>query len=204
MTPKSLTRMLPERTRRMFAGRRAFWPIVITLVLVAGMSVVLVLYDDPFEPLGAWGYPGVFLVMLVNNLTILLPAIGHAFLIGAAQTLNPWLLGLIGGLGAALGELSGYVVGHHGGRMLIGGRLYERYRRRTGVRGNFLGPTLMLFAATPLPLDIAGIIAGAVHYPVPRFLAWVGVGKIINTTLIALASYYAISWLQRVFNPIGD
>lgn len=163
------------------------------------MTTVLLVFEDPLEPLGAWGYPGIFLVMLINNLTIFLPAVGHAFLLAAAQHLNPWLLGIIGGAGATLGELSGYIVGHHGGRMLIGRRLYDHYRSRRGVRGNFLGPTLMLFAATPLPMDIAGIIAGAVHYPVLRFLVWVGIGKIINTTLIALASYYAIDWIKRLF-----
>ena len=79
----------------------------------------------------------------------------------------------------------------------------RRRRTRPGVRGNFLGPTLLLFAATPLPVDIAGLVAGAVHYPVSRFLVWIGVGKIISTTAIALAGYYAIGWIQRIFNAEG-
>ena len=199
MTPKSLARLLPPRTRKLMTGSRLLWPAIASLVLAVGTSVLLIVYDDPLEPLGAWGYPGVFLVMLVNNLTIILPALGHAFLLAAAQNLNPWLLGLVGGVGAAIGELSAYVLGRSGGRMLIGRRLYDMYREKRGVRGNFLGPTLLLFAATPLPVDVAGIIAGAVHYPVQRFLVWVGVGKVINTTLIALASYYAIDWIKRVF-----
>jgi membrane protein DedA with SNARE-associated domain len=199
LTLKSLNNLLPPRTRKLLTGSRMIWPIVGTVVLVAGMSFVILRYDDPFKPLGAWGYPGIFLVMLINNLTIFLPSVGHAFLLAAAQTLNPWLLGIVGGAGAAVGELSGYVVGHSGGRVLIGRRLYDHYRNRAGVRGNFLGPTLLVFAATPLPMDIAGIVAGAVHYPVGRFMLWVGAGKIIQVTMIALASYYAIGWIKRIF-----
>jgi membrane protein DedA with SNARE-associated domain len=189
----------PPRTRKLLSASRVIWPVIGTVILVAGMSFVILRYDDPFEPLGAWGYPGIFLVMLINNLTIFLPSVGHAFLLAAAQNLNPWLLGIVGGAGAAIGELSGYVVGHSGGRMLIGRRLFDHYRSRQGVRGNFLGPTLFLFAATPLPMDVAGIVAGAVHYPVPRFLLWVGAGKVVQITLIALASYYAIGWIKRIF-----
>ena len=184
---------------RRFARARLLWPVVATLALAIGMSVLLVRYRAPLEPLGNWGYPGVFLIMLANNLTILFPSLGYAFLAAAAQTLNPWLLGIVGGVGAALGELSGYYVGRSSGRVLVNKRLLQRYREKGGVRGNFVGPTLFIFAVTPLPFDFAGVLAGAVHYPLLKFMAWVAAGKLVNTTLVALASYYAIDWLTRLF-----
>ena len=173
-------------------------PVAGTIVLAVVMTVVLLIYDDPFAWMGDWGYPGAFLVMLVNNLTIILPAFGHAFIAVAAQTLNPWILGLVGGLGAAIGETSGYVVGRSGGKT-VGRRLFAQYERTPGFRGNFMGPTLFLFALTPLPFDVAGIMAGAARYPFARFMLWMGAGKVINTVLIALASSYTIDWLSRVF-----
>ena len=41
----------------------------------------------------------------------MIPMPGHAYSLTAAVVLNPFYLGLIGGLGAALGELSGYLFG---------------------------------------------------------------------------------------------
>jgi len=174
-------------------------PAVGTILLAVIMTAILLIYNDPFGWMGRWGYPGAFLFMLVNNLTIILPAFGHAFIAAAAQSLNPWVLGIVGGLGAATGEISGYVVGRSGSKT-VGSRLLVRYETATGLKGKFMGPMLFIFALTPLPFDVAGLVAGATHYPFGRFMLWMGSGKIINTMLIALGSYYAIEWISRLLN----
>jgi hypothetical protein len=119
-----------------------------TMLLAVVMTIVLLIYDDPFAWMGDWGYPGAFLVMLVNNPTIILPAFGHAFIAAPTQTLNPWLLGLVGGLSAAAGEASSYVVGRSGGKT-VRRRLFALSERTRGLRRNLMGPMLFLFALTP-------------------------------------------------------
>ncbi|MDA1036706.1 MAG: VTT domain-containing protein [Chloroflexi bacterium] len=174
-------------------------PVVGTILLAVVTTAVLLIYDDPFAWMGDWGYSGAFLVMLVNNLTIILPAFGQAFIAAAAQTLNPWVLGIVGGLGAAVGEISGYVVGRSGGKT-VGRRLFARYGGSRVLRANLMGPTLFVFALTPLPFDVAGIVAGGTHYPFSRFMLWMGAGKVINAVLIALGSYYTIDWLSGLLD----
>jgi membrane protein YqaA with SNARE-associated domain len=171
-------------------------PLAGALALTVGISVGLVVYREPLGHLGNWGYPGAFLIMLVNNATVFLPALGHAFLAAAAQSLNPLLLGTVGGVGAALGELTGYALGRSGHRVLARTPLVRRLLR---LRRRGLGPALFIFALTPLPFDVAGVIAGSMRYPIWRFLGWVCAGKILNTIAIAVASYYAIGWLSRLF-----
>ena len=77
---------------------------------------------------------------------------------------------------------------------------YRVVRRLQGYsHRRWVGPVLFVFAASPLPMDVAGIVAGTSRYSVWRFVAWVGAGKFLNTVLIALASYYTIDLLQMLF-----
>jgi len=63
------------------------------------------------------GYGGVFLVFLVNSLSMgysgLTPlALGLVFYLGT--TLNPWLVGALAGIGATIGQITGFAVGYSG------------------------------------------------------------------------------------------
>ena len=178
--------------------KRADWlPLLCALALSAVVSVLVFLYRDALGRLGDWGYAGVFLVQLVNSLTILLPAVGHVVVLALATTLNPWLLGLVGGIGAGLGELSGYVVGMTGRRMLaLDTPLLARLVKFAARWG---GAAIFLFAATPLPFDVVGIWAGSVRYPLARFLLYTITGKIVKVSSLALAGHYGIRWLERLF-----
>ena len=65
------------------------------------------------------------------------------------------------------------------------------------------GLAIFAFAATPLPFDIAGIWAGAIRYPIARFLVIVFCGKLILVTAIAIAGYYGVDFLESL-PIIGD
>ena len=160
--------------------------------VMALVAVVLVQFRDSLVGTGAWGYAGVFLAELGNTVVILVPTPAHAYTFAAGATLNPWVLGIIGGTAAALGELTGYYLGLKGRRVVEGGEFYERMR---SVTARWTGAALFTFAALPVPFDVAGVWAGALKYPVDKFLLYVLVGKTIKVTGIALAGYYGATWL---------
>ena len=160
------------------------------------VAVVLLNVQEPLSGLGRWGYAGAFVAMLVNNATIVLPAVGQAIVALLATSLNPVLLGVVGGIGGTIGELTGYLLGVTGRRFLSGENLDRRLRR---IPRRLFGPALFVFAVTPLPFDVVGILAGTLRFPVWQFLLWVGAGKILNTVAIALAARSTIAWLERVF-----
>ena len=55
---------------------------------------------------------------------------------------------------------------------------------------------LFLVSLVPNPIfDIVGIAAGALHYPVWRFLGLVWAGKILKFGGIAYACTYSAGWL---------
>ena len=181
---------------------RLFRPSVVRAALrigvVFGFSTapfVLIYSADSMIRIGNLGYLGIFFVQMMNSATILLPAPGHAFTFTIANSLNPLIIGVIGGLGAGIGELTGYLLGASGRHVLTSGRWYARFDT---IANRWALPAIFTIAALPLPFDIAGVWAGAARYPVWKFLALVTAGKIIKVTLIAGAGYYSVPYLLRL------
>lgn len=140
---------------------------------------------------GDWGYLGIFLVSLVANFSIIFPIPSFALVFAFGGILNPWLVGLAGGAGAALGELSGYAIGR-GGRIAIKKRYQKRLKRvRTWTLTHGIFPIIILFGATPLPSDIVGVLAGIIRYDLKKFLLANFIGKTILHTAIAFAGLYS-------------
>jgi membrane protein YqaA with SNARE-associated domain len=166
------------------------------VAIVLGGSILMVWamfqYRDTVANLGPWRYAGVFLAELGNSAAILFPTPGPAFTLSMALVLNPILLGIIGGIGATLGELTGYYLGRKGSKVIEGGRIYKRFQ---AIAGNRMGLALFSFSMLPVPLDFAGLWAGTVRYPVLKFLAAIVVGKTMKIMVLAYAASYGLSWL---------
>jgi membrane protein DedA with SNARE-associated domain len=173
--------------------RRYLVPLAL-LLLVIGASVSLFVYRDTVSDLGNWGYLGAFLIGLAANATVIFPMPGLLILFTLGATFNPFLVGLAGAAGGAIGEMSGYVAGHSG-KKLIGRnktmRRAEVWMKRWGAAGIFV------FALIPfLPLDIAGLAAGALRYSIWKFLVAAFLGK----TLLYVGLTYATAWGWDVIN----
>ena len=171
------------------------------LVVSIAVVVLLIRYASFIEALGDWGYFGVFLLQLINSATVVLfPVPGHAVIFAVSGTLNPLLIGLVGAAGAALGEITAYMAGRGGSSMVDESRWYKRLETM-GER--WRGWAIFVFAATPLPFDFAGVWAGAIRYPLGRFLIIVAAGKLILVTAIAIAGYYGVNVIQDL-PLVGD
>lgn len=180
-------------------ARRLWMALVIvgTLALSILVAVALIYFREHMLRMGNWGYLGVFAAEMGNSAAIIIPTPGPIVTLTMASILNPVLVGLIGGIASSAGELFGYVVGASGRRVFEGNRILDRLQALPQHR---IGPTLFLFAALPLPFDVAGIWAGAIHYSPRRFMLYVTAGKIIKVTSIAFVGYYGIGWL---FGSLG-
>ena len=161
--------------------RRLLLPAA-AFALAIALTVVLFVYGDDVAEMGPAGYLGSFLVSVIANGTIFLPVPGTIVLFALGATLNPWLLGIIAGAGGAIGELTGYVAGFSGRRILRNNRTYIRavgWVRKWGIW------VVLLFTITPLPLDVIGIAAGALRFPIWKFLLACWLGKAILYTVMA-------------------
>ncbi len=93
---------------------KSLWLRIGALVLAAAVTVVILAFSDRIAELKALGYVGAFLIMLVGNATVVFPVPGLVFVFAMGSALNPLVVGLFAGPGAALGELTGYLAGYGG------------------------------------------------------------------------------------------
>jgi membrane protein DedA with SNARE-associated domain len=161
------------------------------LMLGATALLTIALFQVPSDfvkQLGAYGYLGVFLLTLLSSATVVLPSPALGVVLMAGQTLNPWLVGLLGGVAAGLGEITGYLAGLGGNELAQRSRFYPRVRawvQRWGLL------TIFVLAFVPGPVfDLAGIAAGAMRMPFRRFLLVCMAGKVLRMILVAWAGRY--------------
>ncbi|MCH9038154.1 MAG: VTT domain-containing protein [Chloroflexi bacterium] len=167
-------------------------PIAAALSFSVLIAFLMFEFRHVISELGRWGYVGVFFIEMANSATIMFPTPGQAYTFALGVTLNPLMIGLIGGIGSALGELTGYAVGAKTGQRFRGGRLFAKLQKFTLRWG---GLSLFVFATIPGPFEVAGLWAGTVRYPIARFFVFVAMGKILKVTAFALAGYYSMGWL---------
>jgi len=166
----------------------------IALVVVISLSFSISLNKDRMQSVAAFGYAGAFLVMLLSNATLVLPAPGLVFVFALGSSLHPVLVGLFAAVGATLGEVSGYVTGYSGLPVMEKTRLARRVERWMLSNGPL---TIFLLSIVPNPLfDLAGVLAGASRMPLWRFLGTAFCGKLIQSTSIALAGAMSLTWVE--------
>ena len=168
---------------------------VLALFAVIGITLFVFSIRDRVEQFAVLGYPGIFLIALLANATVLLPAPGVAVIYAMGAIFNPFGVGLAAGTGGALGELSGYLAGFSGQAVVERTDIYNRVRPWVEKYG---GWAILVLSAIPNPFfDIAGIAAGIAKMPVRTFLLFTWVGQLIKMTLFALAGHYSISMLNE-------
>lgn len=171
---------------------------VLALLAVVGITLYIFSIRDRVEQFAAYGYPGIFLIAMLANATVLLPAPGVAVIYAMGAIFNPFGVALAAGTGGALGELSGYLAGFSGQAVIERAEVYDRIKPWVDRYG---GWAILVLSAIPNPFfDIAGIAAGIAKMPVRTFLVFTWVGQIIKMLLFALAGRYSIQWLTTFFN----
>jgi len=152
-----------------------------------------------------YGYLGIFLISLIGATSIIFPipytviifTIG-GLKVGEAWVFEPlWIAGAAG-IGSAVGEFSGYLLGF-GGRRVIG----ERYKRKMEflmkVFDRFGSIAIFLFALTPLPDDLLFIPLGVMRYNFVKAFFPALVGKFFMNLVVAYSGRFSIQIIRDIF-----
>jgi len=152
-----------------------------------------------------YGYFGIFLISLIGASSIFfpLPYTVIVFTLGGTSTFDPVLIAVAAGFGSAIGELSGYLLGF-GGRKVIGGK----YRRKMEFLAKIFdkyGPiTIFIFALTPLPDDLLFIPLGVMRYSILRAFVPALIGKFCMNLIVAYAGRFSIGAIRDSFGVGGE
>jgi uncharacterized membrane protein YdjX (TVP38/TMEM64 family) len=183
--------------------------LIISLVSLAVYFVLSILIPDLASPSIMTYNWGAFIVALLGNATFLIPIpyMITTFILGGQVSttgqflFDPVLVGLIAGLGATIGEMTGYLLGWGGSRFIEEGQRnafseFIEERPRTT-------PLLVWFLAiSPLPDDFVIMPLGAAKYPwwkvaIPQFVgksmfmiiaAWLG--RLSSSTIVDFMNNY--------------
>jgi membrane protein YqaA with SNARE-associated domain len=152
---------------------------------VVAISIYIFSIRDKAQELQKYSYPGIFLISFLAYATVFLPAPGIAVVFTMGAVFNPFIVAIVAGAGAALGELTGYLVGYSSQPVVERVDIYDRMVKWLTRYGSI---SILLFSAIPNPFfDLTGLAAGALKMPVYKFLFWVWIGETLKMFVFAYA-----------------
>lgn len=200
--PLSVTdsRKQPESDGK--SRRKGISILLSTVLLAVGITAAFFYYRNDVvrlaTRLGNYGYLAAFLISLITSATVVVPVPGVVLLFPLGAALNPVLVGLVGAAGGIIGEMTGFMVGYgvhevvqHKNQLYL---RMEKWMKRWG------GWAVFAFAAAPLPVfDVAGLISGALEYPLWKFLLIGWGGKSIKFVVLVVAGVWGWQALLHLF-----
>jgi membrane protein DedA with SNARE-associated domain len=149
-----------------------------------------------------FNYFGIFFISLIGALSIIIPIPYTLVIYLSGAFLDPFLVAVSGGLGSALGEFSGYVLGYYGRVVLSEDRRRKMdYMMRIFQRYGFA--TIFLFALTPLPDDLLFIPLGMMRYSFVKVFVPAFLGKTLMCFILALSGRLSIGVIKVAFGEGG-
>ncbi len=159
------------------------------LILIGSAGAFAWYYRASLADLINFGYPGLFVLMILSA-SAYFPVPGPPTVALAGALLNPWLVGLVAGLGNSVGEMSSFLLGKGAGETLHEVRqralfvTVERWLRQRG----FI--TVLVLAAVPNPVFHAVTLTSAgMGFPARRFWLACAIGNVIKYTVLALTGW---------------
>jgi membrane protein YqaA with SNARE-associated domain len=149
-----------------------------------------------------FSYLGVFIISFIGSISIIFPVPYTLVILFLGTVLDPFFVAISGGLGSALGEFTGYLLGYYG-RTVVS----EKRRRKMDFMVRLFdsyGPVaIFLFALTPLPDDLLFIPLGVMHYPFWKAFIPALVGKTLMTFILAYSGQQSIEFIKTIFEGSG-
>ena len=170
-------------------------------------------FTDVIQQLSEWmeslalqyGYFGIFLISLIGAVSIIFP-IPYTVIIftlgglkvGGAWVFEPVWVAIAAGIGSAVGEFSGYLIGF-GGRRAISEKYKKKMEFLMKLFDRFGPVVIFLFALTPLPDDLLFIPLGVIRYSIARAFIPALIGKICMNFIVAYSGRFSIQIIRDIF-----
>jgi membrane protein DedA with SNARE-associated domain len=149
-----------------------------------------------------FGYLGVFIISFIGSVSVVFPVPYTIVIYLLGTVLNPFFVAVSGGLGAALGEFSGYTLGYYG-RTVVSEKRRRKMNYMVKVFDRYGPAAIFLFALTPLPDDLLFIPLGVMRYPFWKAFIPALFGKMLMTFILAYSGQQSITIIEALFAGSG-
>lgn len=159
-----------------------------------GIAIAIYATRDMVQRYAHYGYLGVLIISILGNATLIFPAPSFT-VVAFGAVLNPYLVGILAGCGAAVGEMTGYTLGRGMSPNLEEGTTVAGLGAKQMQWLRWLRPkfqrwgaiVIFVLAAIPNPIfDMGGILAGIARMPWWKFLIAAALGKTVRFTLLSM------------------
>lgn len=207
------------------------WPSYLIIAGIVAVFLVvpvvaLLRFQNEIKQAGAYGYLGVFAVGLLCGITII-PAPTQLLVFTFGHVLNPVWVGLIAGLGSAIGGVTVYLTG--AGVLTVWSKLRSKelaFQHKLGIDGEETGKkrselwliskalydrladwisgkkgSWALFITSALvfsPFYPAGLAAGSLGMGLAKFFLISWAGKTVRYLYVAVAGYYGLEFIAHL------
>ena len=155
---------------------------VLEILFALAVAAIILYFSSYIREFEEYGYLGVFLISLFSAATIFIPLPGWGIVIAMGAVLNPVLVGIVAGVGSAIGEFTGYFFGEG----VVGltedkKKLFEKFKEWMKKNDLF---AVFVFSFFPNPFfDLAGLAAGAARMQKRRFFIACAAGRTLRYIL---------------------
>jgi membrane protein YqaA with SNARE-associated domain len=177
-------------------SRRQRWLLgSLIIIAVAGLSYGVFQASHYLKGFEQYGALGAFLTSFIASSSIFFPVFGFVIVgaIAASGASNWALVALASASGSALGQFTAYLAGY-GGRAVINKENSIWYRRAEDWMKRYGSMAIFFFALTFLPVDVIGIVSGALRFPYWKYLIATFTGYLPKTLV---GCYLAHSVFRR-------
>jgi len=175
----------------------------LALGLTIAACVAVVLYWDYIVQAEEYGYVGAFIISVFAGATVLVPIPGILVVFTLGSILNPALVGIVSGLGEAVGSIGIYLSGWGGQKAVqnLNHKLVNRFVDWIRRRGE-IAVFLMSAILNPLFYPFTAI-AGMLRFGLTKFFFLCWGGKTIKNTAIAYLGYFGLRSVLRWVGVLG-
>ncbi len=165
-----------------------------------GIAFVIYATRDMVQKYAEYGYLGVLIISILGNATLIFPAPSFT-VVAFGAVLNPYLVGVLAGCGAAVGEMTGYTLGLGMSPNLDEGTTLAGFGEKEMQWLRWLRPkfqrwgaiVIFILAAIPNPIfDMGGILAGIARMRWWKFLTAAALGKTVRFTVLSMVFGIAV------------
>lgn len=166
--------------------RRGYF-FVLTLLLSLLLIVLAFYLQKQLSSFQSLGLFGIFLINLVGNATVFLPAPAFVSVVAGGFVYPPLAVAVVSGFGGAIGDMVGFLFGISGKKLFIKNH-HKLYILFKDLFHKFGGIVIFVAALVPNPFfDVIGIVGGVFFYPPVKFFLLLFAGRLIRNLLLAYA-----------------